>query len=321
MADCWSRRSTYARPESMASPSIANRTRMRSAMSTMAWPSWRRRWALFVRSLPPAKECTALTPPRRFERDARLVRVLGTVDRICSDDDSVANNLLDQRGEWVEVEPERHLDRLVADRRSDRVATRPWRGQHAQAATRPVGHAVAGSARVGDEDPARIGGRQLQRADRVAAVRDGAVGARVGEHLGHCVNLDSRSDVGVGRPGVRRAAGIDEVRSSHRDAGAFVSRLLERDVEVQATAEVDDAERHQKDDRGNQRELDHALGALATEPSCHSLPHGWPWIVKCSLYINGMPLPNMFCRKGVMRVKFMMMATLMSPRRHDASAG
>src|SRR5713226_6307855 len=150
---------------------MPNSTRIRRAIRTIAWPLC-------------SRACDV------------LVRVFGTVNGICSDDDLVANNLLDDRSQRLEVEPEGHLDRLVADGRSYGVAPRPGRGQSAEAATRTVGDAVARSAWVGDEDPARVRGRQRRRAGRNATVGDGAVGARVGEDLGHGVRLDCGCHVG-----------------------------------------------------------------------------------------------------------------------------
>src|SRR5260370_14978839 len=90
----------------MASPSMANRTRISRAIRTMAWP------------------CCSLC-------SGELVRILGTVDRITGDDDPAANNLLDQRSQRLEVEPERHLDGLVADSGLDAEAARSWRGRRA----------------------------------------------------------------------------------------------------------------------------------------------------------------------------------------------
>src|SRR5690348_11704012 len=103
----------------MASPSMPNRTRISSAIRTIAWPScalWR----------------------------LDLVRVLGTVNRICGDDDVVADNLLNDWGDRLEGVPERHLDRLIAYRGRDVVASGAevrWRIR-AQAAAGPVGRAV-----------------------------------------------------------------------------------------------------------------------------------------------------------------------------------
>src|SRR5438034_352695 len=302
----------------MASPSIANSTRIRRAISTMAWPSCKRLSAVFMRSLPPAKE-RKFAP--RARRAARLVRVFGTVNRICNDDDLVANYLLDQWSDGLEVEPERHLDGLIADRGRDGVAAWARRGQRAEASARSVGRAVSRGARVGDEYPSGVRRGQLRRARRDSAVGDGSVGTRVREDLAHGVHLDRGGDVGIGRPGVRGPVRVDEVRRPHGDARAFVGRLLEGDVEVETAAEVDDPEGHQKDDRRDQRELGDALRALAAEPGRQSPSHGWPWIVKCSLYASGIPLPNMFWMKGVMRAKFITMATLMSPSRQDASVG
>src|SRR5437899_10275127 len=151
----------------MARPSMAKRTSISSAINTIAWPS-----------------CS-------FRRRA-LVRVLGAINRISSDDDLVSDNLLDQWSERLEVKPERHLDGLVSDRGSDRVAAGTRRGKRAKPATRTVGHAVACCAWVGDEDPTGVGRRQLRGAGRVAAVGDGAVGARVGENLGDRMRLNRR---------------------------------------------------------------------------------------------------------------------------------
>src|SRR2546428_12933751 len=78
----------------MASPSMPNRTRISSAIRTIAWPSCKLR----LRG---------------------LVRVFGTVDRICSDDDVVADDLLNDWSYRLEREPERHFDRLVAGGRGD----------------------------------------------------------------------------------------------------------------------------------------------------------------------------------------------------------
>src|SRR5216683_1329908 len=86
----------------MASPSMPNSTSISSAIRTIAWP------------------CCSF-------RSGELVRVLGTVDRITGDDDPVANNLLNQWSQRLEVEPERYLDRLVADRGFDAEAGRSWR--------------------------------------------------------------------------------------------------------------------------------------------------------------------------------------------------
>jgi hypothetical protein len=92
---------------------------------------------------------------------------------------------------------------------------------------------------------------------------------------------------------------VDEVGRAHGHARAFVRCLLERDVEVQRAAEVDDPERQQQDDRRDDRELGQALRPLGAEvrlerlePFSHGLRalaaeitllHGFPWIVKCSL--------------------------------------
>src|SRR5437762_1690411 len=115
---------------------MPNRTRMSRAIRMIAWPSCKLR----LRG---------------------LVAVLGTVDRICSDDDVVADCLLYQRRDRLECVPEGHLDRLVARRGCDVVAA----GAHvrrrirAQTPARPVRRAVAGRARVGDEDPPGVCGR------------------------------------------------------------------------------------------------------------------------------------------------------------------
>src|SRR2546425_13328330 len=125
----------------MASPSMPNRTRISSAIRTIAWPSCKLR----LRG---------------------LVRVFGTVDRICSDDDVVADDLLNDWSYRLERVPERHFDRLVAGGRCDQVAAGADIGRRigTQAATRSVRREVARSARIGDEDPAGVCGRRRRRA-------------------------------------------------------------------------------------------------------------------------------------------------------------
>src|SRR5260370_34091360 len=107
---------------------MASRTSIRRASRTIAWTSCRRRWG-------------------------DLVAVLGAINRISSDDDLVADNLLNQRSKGLKVKPERHLDRLVADGRGDGVAPRPGSRQGAEAAARAVWGAVTASGRVGDGNP------------------------------------------------------------------------------------------------------------------------------------------------------------------------
>src|SRR5712692_8491206 len=231
---------------------MAKSTRISNPTKTIAWPSCRRR-------------C----------RD--LVAVLGTVNRISSNDDSVADNLLDYWRERLKIIPERHFYRLIANRGLDVEATwtgcrksaepaagavRNYRGLSRNIETIPV----ACRAGVGDEDPAGVGWRQLRRALRVAAIGDGPVGARVGEDLGHRVHLHCRSHVGVGRPAVhiarRRASDavrVDEVGGASRHPGALIGGLLQRDVEVKPAPEVDDPEREKQQDRCDDRELGHAL--------------------------------------------------------------
>src|SRR5690348_2761555 len=77
----------------MARPSMPNRTRISSAIRTIAWPS--------------CKE--------------RLV-VLGTIDRICRDDEVVSDNLLDERGHGLERVPDGHFQWFVSVS-GDRVQT------------------------------------------------------------------------------------------------------------------------------------------------------------------------------------------------------
>src|ERR1044071_4633683 len=121
----------------MARPSMPKRTRMSRAIRTIAWP------------------CCRLAL-----RGRRLVGVLSTVDRICSDDDVVANCLLNKWSNRLERVPDGHLDRFVADRRGDVVASgaRVRRRVGAKAAAWPVRGTVARLARVGDEDPAGVRG-------------------------------------------------------------------------------------------------------------------------------------------------------------------
>src|SRR5437867_12083580 len=109
----------------MACTSMPNRTRISSAIRTIACPS-----------------CNL--------RCGDLVRVFGTVNRIRSDDDVAADNLLDDRGDRLERVPERDLDGLVAGRRRHVVAARAdvRRRTAAQSAPALVGHPVAGGARL-----------------------------------------------------------------------------------------------------------------------------------------------------------------------------
>src|SRR3989442_3653065 len=118
----------------MASPSMPNRTRISSAIRTIAWPSCKLR----LRG---------------------LVRVFGTVDRICSDDDVVADHLLNDWSYRLERVPQRHFDRLVAGGRWDQVAAGADVGPRVgtEAATRALRREVARSARVGDEVPTSVG--------------------------------------------------------------------------------------------------------------------------------------------------------------------
>src|SRR5437899_5494062 len=104
---------------------------------------------------------TIACPPCKLRLRGMLVAVLGTVDRICSDDDVVAHDLLNDWSYWLERVPDGHLDGLVADGRRDQVAARTdvRRRVGAEAASRSVGRPVAGRARVGDEDPSRVGRR------------------------------------------------------------------------------------------------------------------------------------------------------------------
>src|SRR5207249_11584430 len=113
----------------MARPSMPNRTRMSSAIRTIACPS-----------------CNL--------RCGDLVRVLGTVNRIRSDDDVAADNLLDDRGDRLERVPERDLDGLVAGcgRHVVAAGAEVRRRAGVQSAAGPVARAGAGGAVVGDED-------------------------------------------------------------------------------------------------------------------------------------------------------------------------
>src|SRR2546425_13259561 len=133
----------------MARPSMPNMSRMSSAIVTIAWLSCKLR----LRG---------------------LIGVLDSVDRICSDDDVVADDLLDDWCDRLERVPEGHLDRLIAGGGRDVVASGAEVGRRvrAQAAPRTVRGPVARGAWVGDEDPARI---------RRRPGRGGLPGAAVGE--------------------------------------------------------------------------------------------------------------------------------------------
>src|SRR5438094_8690026 len=97
----------------MARPSMPNRTRISSAIRTIACPS-----------------CNL--------RCGDLVRVFSTVNRIRSDDDVAADNLLDDRGDRLERVLEGDLDRLVAGRRRHVVAARAEVGRRVAAQSAPA---------------------------------------------------------------------------------------------------------------------------------------------------------------------------------------
>src|SRR6266852_4655260 len=238
---------------------MAKRTSIRRAIRTIAWPSWSFR-------------C----------RD--LGRVLSTINRISSDDDLVADNLLDYWSKRLEVEPQRHLDGLVSNGGLDCVAARTGRRQRAQAAARAIGcrRRVAARARVRDEYPSGIRRRNQKRALWVAAVWNRPVGARVGEHFSHGVRLDSTGDVSVSRPAVhiRRwgaadPAWIHVIGGMHSHSRALVGRLLQRDVEVKAAPEVDDPKGQEQDHGCDQRELGQFMSSeILMSPSRHELSGG-----------------------------------------------
>src|SRR5260370_32254560 len=142
---------------------MAKSTSSSRAIRTMAWPSCRR-------------------------RDGDLIAVLSPINRISSDDDLVADNLLYQWSKRLKVEPQRYLERLVPIRRHRVVAAR-WRWVITQLAARSVRNAVAVRARVGDEDPTGVGRRQLRRADRAAGAANRALGAVDRKHPGHGIGL------------------------------------------------------------------------------------------------------------------------------------
>src|SRR5207249_11942864 len=101
----------------MARPSMPNRTRISSAIRTIAWPSCKLR----LRG---------------------LVGVLGSINRICSDDDVVANDLLDDWSDGLERVPKGHLERLVSIGRHCIVAA-GGRGVVGKLPARCLGDAVA----------------------------------------------------------------------------------------------------------------------------------------------------------------------------------
>src|SRR3989475_11887709 len=102
---------------------MPNRTRMSSAIRTIAWPSCKLR----LRG---------------------LIGVLGSVNRICSDDDVVADDLLDDWCDRLERVPEGHLDGLIAGggRHVGTSGAEVGRRARAQAATRSVRGRVDGGA-------------------------------------------------------------------------------------------------------------------------------------------------------------------------------
>src|SRR5438270_11611437 len=113
---------------------MPNRTRINRPISTIAWPLCEARLIFWSRERVDA-----------IEVSVPLVAVLGAVDGVGGDDHPVADGLLNQRRQRLEVEPQRDLDGLVAGRGGDGVAARSWGGQNAKTTTRSVRRAVAGS--------------------------------------------------------------------------------------------------------------------------------------------------------------------------------
>src|SRR5437879_11688552 len=113
---------------------MPNSTRISSAIKTIAWPSCRLRFG-------------------------DLVRIFGTVNRICGDDDVVADNLLDDRSDRLERVPERHLDGLIAHGGCDDVAARAEVGRRggAQSSARAGGGSVGGFVWQGGGGPGLCG--------------------------------------------------------------------------------------------------------------------------------------------------------------------
>src|SRR4051812_48265847 len=104
----------------MARPSMPKRTRSRSPIRTIACPLCEARLIRLARG--------GIADICEFP----LVAVLGPVDRVPGDDDAVADGLLNQRRQRLEVEPERDLDGLIARGRRDGVAAGSWGRQRAQ---------------------------------------------------------------------------------------------------------------------------------------------------------------------------------------------
>src|SRR5260370_554869 len=154
-AVCWSRLATYPRPESTARPSMPNRTRISRAISTIAWPACAGPSRTRPVTASPS-DCLILT-------SGDSVRVFGTVDRICGDDDVVTDNLLDDRRDRLERVPDRHLERLISVRSHRVIATRRRRVERHLAAG-SVGRAVTGRSGIGDEDPTGVHGWAHARA-------------------------------------------------------------------------------------------------------------------------------------------------------------
>src|SRR4029077_13937205 len=227
----------------MARPSMPKSTRISRAIRTIAWPSCRERFLV----------------------------VLGTIDRICRDDEVVSDNLLDDRSHGLKRVPDGYFQWLVSvgghcvqTSSRSRVVRKlaAWRIRNRWRTRRSL---VAARAWIGDEDPTGVDGGFLCGAERIAAVGYGAVRTRVGQDDRDGVAGDGRIDQGVVRPVVRYAVGVDVVRRAHSHPRALVGGLLERDVDVKGATEIDDPERQQQDDRRDDRKLGQALRALALD--------------------------------------------------------
>src|ERR1700757_3732263 len=184
----------------MARPSMPKRTRISRAIRTIAWPSCRE----------------------------RLLVVLGTINRICRDDEVVSDNLPNDRSHGLKRVPDGHLqwlvsvggDRVQASRRRRVVGKlTAWRIRNRWRSQRPL---VTARARIGDEDPAGVDRGFLRRADRIAAVGYGAVRTGGGQDDRESGAGEGCFGQGVVRPVVWHAVGGDVVRRAHRHSRALV---------------------------------------------------------------------------------------------------
>src|SRR5438105_7828204 len=219
----------------MARPRKPNRTTMIRATITIAWPRCR-----------PA--------------DIDATSVLRCIRGGCRDDEGAASELLEERREGDEVVADRHLQGRVVVGRIGCAA-----GSCVEGPSLASGRVLQGGRqglncgrriRLRDVDPALVGRR--------VGSGDGPVRTGVGQRDVDGMLPDGRLHVGV-RGELRRG--------TNGGPGTLVHCLVESHVYVDHPPEVDDPEKEQQKERGDQGELGHCLGSLSSRTMLRRAAH------------------------------------------------